>query len=768
MKEYYKYLLPLIIIFLAASVSYSQEIERTIDSIPRDRLVTDSELLKLIDSSQINIKKNNEDVINQLVEYFINRNNVKYFFDKNSFKEELEEFRTEYPEEVESICKRSTEYIDTYGKNLDWKIPGNDLFGRESTPNTIRYIARFPRASENVLCAIYTKKKEAIEILTAQLKDFIDDYETGNTEIGGNDVFERFYAGHRTRNLLFAYQMMLYSNNLSQANVIYFLKVFLLHGARLIDDCKEFHYGNHQLHGLAGLYEMTTMFPEFPVMKLWNEMALKTILLHAEREINDDGFQFERASHYFKLDIMNYFRIYKIAKINDKNIPELLERKFHKMFDAIVNLALPTKALPVLQDAQAIYSPQNDSLENNNAAELSDPKESFFLSIGASVFNDKVYKYFASEKLYPELFWFFNKNERIKFYSLKAESPSVGSIALEQSKYFVMRSGWDINDLYMVIDGGLAKYKPDHTHGGVLGVMAYGYGIPFLPTYRVHYSDLSYQYLKNSLVKNVALADKILQGQNWIDNNARTGFGIWEHLPKPSVNEWITGNHFDYFSASHNGFDNAGVTYNRSIIFIKPYFWIFIDQFNSNTIHSYQQLWQGEYSTLKDKNGIIKTTDKAKLYIIQADNTNLSIEPYSKYDINSILFEKESVDNYSFNTLVYPATIDDNDIPAVREYNHRDYKLIAINKGTDRISIYFKKNEKLSLPELKTNASMIILSYKNEILKSALVYQGSNIEVNEFNINFEKPMIIEIEKDLNGNWINKELKGYTENNSELR
>ena len=762
MKEYYKYLLLFIIIFLTASVSYSQEIEKSADSIPRDRLVTDSELLKLIDSSQINFKKDNEDTINQLADYFINRNNVKYFFDKNSFKEELEEFRKEYPEEVEAICKRSKEYIDTYGKNLDWKIPGKDLFGRESTPNTIRYISRFPRASENVLCAIYTKNKEAIEILTAQLKDFIDDYETGNTEIGGNDVFERFYAGHRTRNLLFAYQMMLYSNNLTQDNVIYFLKVFLLHGARLIDDCKEFHYGNHQLHGLAGLYEMTTMFPEFPVMKLWNEMALKIILLHAEREINDDGFQFERASHYFKLDIMNYFRIYKIAKINDKNIPELLERKFHKMFDAIVNLALPTKALPVLQDAQAIYSPQNDSLENNNAAELSDPKESFFLSIGASVFNDKVYKYFASEKLYPELFWFFNKNERMNFYSLKAESPSVGSISLEESKYFVMRSGWDINDLYMVIDGGLAKYKPDHTHGGILGVMAYGFGEALLPTYRVHYSDLSYQYLKNSLVKNVALADKILQGQNWIDNNARTGFGIWEKLPNPSVNEWISAKYYDFFSGSHNAFDTLNVLYNRSIIFIKPNCWLFIDQFNSDGIHSYQQIWQGEFSLLKNINGILKNNINSKLYVIQSDNTNLKIEPYSKYGINSILFEKQSVSDYSFNTLIYPNSNDDNDIPSIREYNNRDYKLININKGDDRTSLYFKKNEKINLPELKTDASMIILSYEKEILKSALVYKGSNVEVNDFSLRLEKPSIIELEKDQNGNWIEKAIKGFSE------
>ena len=116
--------------------------------------------------------------------------------------------------------------------------------------------------------------------------------------------------------------LLLASKDYSLEDHIYMIKVFLLHGAKLIDVCKDFHWGNHQLHGLAGLYEMTTMYPEFPVMKLWNKLALKTIMQHIEKEIMSDGFQFERASHYFKLDIMNYFRIFKIAHINGVTLPE--------------------------------------------------------------------------------------------------------------------------------------------------------------------------------------------------------------------------------------------------------------------------------------------------------------------------------------------------------------------------------------------------------------------------------------------------------------
>lgn len=763
----------LLVFFLVipSMICLSQKTEIAIDTVPRDRIVSDLELLHLLDYSNPELKgiekavKENkiDEALNLLANYFKQRKNVRYFFDSNNFEEEIDNFKKKYPQEISNIEKRSNEFNKAYGTDLIWKLPGVDKLGRVITPNTIRYISRFPRAYEDVLTAIYRGNDEPLEVLISQLKDFISDYENGKTETGGNDVFERFYAGHRTRNLLFAYNLLLGAKRLSNDNVIFFVKVFLLHGARLIDVCKNFNYGNHQLHGLAGLYEISIMFPELPVMRYWNDEALKTIMIHIEKEIKEDGFQFERASHYFKLDIMNYFRIYQISKLNNKKLPDLFEHRFHKMFDAIVNLALPTKSLPVLQDAQAVYSTQNDSLEDNNAAELADPKESFFLSIGAAVFNNPVYKYFASEKLPPDLFWFFSENEKNNYSELKPQIPDVKSTALSESNYYVMRTGWNKNDLYMIIDGGLAQFKPDHTHGGILGVMAYGLGSELLPTYRVHYSDPSYQYMKNSMVKNVALADKLLQGQNWRDNAARTGFGKWETLPVPTVYDWVTGNNYDYFNASHNGFDSIGVNYNRSIIFFKPNFWLVIDKFTSNGIHSYQQLWQGSFTVLKDVNGVVKQTNQSKLYVLQSDVTNMNIQPYSKYGINSVMFEKEAVRDYSFQTLLYPVDSNETIQPAIRTFKNKDYELVTITNRNLRASVYFKKNDLLELPEIKTDARFVCLSYESEILQSVLVYQGSKIQVNDFKLSTDNLSILEIDKDEKGRWRCTGLKGDSQN-----
>ena len=139
---------------------------------------------------------------------------------------------------------------------------------------------------------------------------------------------------------------------------------------------------------------MSTMFPEISVMKFWNSEAKRVILEHIEKEIKPDGFQFERASHYFKFDIINYFRVYQISQINNIELPALYVNRFHEMFNAIIKLEMPDKTLPVLQDAQDNYEKQSsdissndDQFTSNDAAEFKDPGEAKFMSLGALLFN---------------------------------------------------------------------------------------------------------------------------------------------------------------------------------------------------------------------------------------------------------------------------------------------------------------------------------------------------------------------------------------------
>ncbi len=719
-------------------------------SIPRDRLVTDTELIELINlSNDLKLpflsaldKQDTSAAIKYLAEYLKTRKSPNYFLNYDDVARRVSEFSQLYSEQSNQIVESANEFIKTYGTDIDWLQPGVDLIGRKHTPNTIRYLARQEIAPAIALSYFMTDNNLYLEYLLDEIKDFVADYEIGKVETGRNDVFERFYAGHRTRNWLFMHQVLLGSDEYNWRDQIMMLKVFILHGARLYDVCKEFNWGNHQLHGLAGLYEMSIMFPEISVMNFWNSEAKRVILQHIEKEIKPDGFQFERASHYFKFDIINYFRIYQISKINNIELPALYLNRFREMFNAITKLSMPNKVLPVLQDAQDNYVKQNsdttsnnDQINSNDAAELRDPGETEFMSLGALLFKSPLYKFFGNEEFPSDFYWFFS-NESLGDYSkISVEIPKIGSVSLDSSNYYVMRTGWNNDDLYMVVDGGLAKYKPDHSHGGILGLVAYGYREEILPNYRVKYSDPSYRTMKNSLVKNVAIADHYMQGQNWISNTARTGFGIWETLPQPIVYEWMTGKSYDYFSGSHNGFKSLGVEYERSILFFKPYCWLVVDKFSSGQIHSYQQIWQGNFIIDSQNNRAVSKGDYSKLDIIQADPSAMDVTNKKNYWTNSVQFEKKGVKDYSFLTVLYPQKTESLINPDIRLFERDGNKQIVLLTDSLKFTAYINNQPNLKLDEFETDAEIIATTYISDILKSILIKKGTYFASKELNIN---------------------------------
>ena len=739
--------------------SYSEENKEHIwDNIPRDRILTDAEFFNLFDPNNLNNEKifialEMGDTLlakKETVKYFKNRSAPNYFFDTKSVKDLVNTFIHFYPGEKSEITNTADEYINTYGKDVNWKLPSRDLFGRKQTPNSIRFLARQAIAFDIALSYYLNNKIEYLSFMQSQVHDFIQDYETGRTETGRNDVFERFYAGHRLRNWLMVHNLFLESPDYTFEDHIFMIKVFFLHGARLFDSCKKFHWGNHQLHGLVGLYEMSIMYPEFPIMNYWNNKAKEVIIEHISTEIKPDGFQFERASHYFKLDIFNYFRVWQISKMNDVYLPEIYLSRFNKMFEAIVKLSMPDRKLPVLQDAQDEYNSvqltvgdNSNEISSNNIAELKDPNESAYMSLGALIFNDSIYRYFAEDILPADFYWFLAQGSITKYNEINPKIPEINSVALDSSNYYVMRSGWDINDLYMIIDGGLAKYKPDHTHGGILGIISYANGEKILPNYRVRYSDSSYRTMKNSLVKNVAICDNILQGQQWVSNHARTGFGIWDRLPKPNVNIWYACQNFDIFTGSHNGYKNLGVGYSRYVIFFKPDCWLIIDKFESNDYHKYQQIWQGEYQIDSEYNSAFADNLASKFYIMQADPSYMNIENKKNYKTHSVIFEKEGVKDYSFYTLLAPMNKNDNSFPKIQLFERSNYLQVIVTFRNRKFSYYEKKKTDIKLDELKTDAAHVMVIYENNIPYALVFVEGSYATFYHKDLELEQSQITE-------------------------
>jgi len=340
-------------------------------------------------------------------------------------------------------------------------------------------------------------------------------------------------------------------------------------------------------------------------------------------------------------DINNYFYVYQLAKINKIVVDKTWEEKLKILFTTLTKIAYPDKSAPVLQDDTEIpWAEKNDI--------------SGALTLGYLLFDNPEYGYFASNKVKSSMYWYLNSAQIEQLNAIKKKQPTYGSLAFDKTHYYIMRQGWNSNDKMMIVSAGLDSEKPDHQHADMLGIQAIANGQIILPNYQVRYSLSDFDFFKNSMVKNVALVDNELQGKEWTSNKGGSGFGKFKKLPDPKVIAWNSNSSFDLFVGSHNGFEENDVDYSRQVIFVKDAFWIVKDNFKSNTVHDYKQVWQGHYTSELGPNLIRASfSDAAGSDIVQLNKVD-HITSSGTRGKKQTLITKINQNNFNFLTVIFP------------------------------------------------------------------------------------------------------------------
>jgi hypothetical protein len=403
-------------------------------------------------------------------------------------------------------------------------------------------------------------------------------YEAGEYDDEGNGIFEYYRAGRRIHNWLFNHHVYYNSPDYTVNDQKLLIQTFIYHGFDLAERTRKFNPGNHHTKGLVALFEMAVFLQDFTFSDIWIDQSLNGLTEHMRREVNEDGFQFERSVHYHFGDIENYLRVYQLAQINDIPVPALFEERFKEMFEVLVKIAQPDKNLPVLQDDTDYFLKEVNDLGG-------------IFKAGSLLLQDPVLEYFAAE--YPDSEWFWLLARMLNKVVPEGDKPEYGSLALESTGYYIIRSGWDPDDAYMSISAGLSAVKPDHQHGDMLGLTAYAGGNQILPTYQVKYNKPDYPLFKNSWVKNVAIVDSIPHGRDWKGNTGGSGFGKFLTLPNPKTLIWQTGEDLDIYVGTHDGYKDLNVETYRTVLFFKQLKeWVVCDLFLAPEDHQYQQIWQ--------------------------------------------------------------------------------------------------------------------------------------------------------------------------------
>ncbi len=579
----------------------------------------------------------------QLATYFRTAFSERFFYTHSSFANRLKHYNSLYSNQ-EKHRSRGLDHLGKYTATTQWVLPFNYQNGEAVNAYALRHLARQHKMVD-IAFMYFNEDKDPkyIQYFENQMRSLNTALVSGSYEKieDGNGVYEVFRAGYRVLNWLWIHNMFLNEAEYGDTDQLTTIATLLQHGQHLYERNSEFKSGNHQTRGMSALAMLAILLRDFEGTDLWYQRAMQRLGEHLEQEINPDGFQFERSVHYHMSDINNYYYVYQLAKQSGIVVDKAWEEKLKNLFATLVKVAYPDKSAPVLQD-----DTDNPWAEKNDISGV--------MTLGYLLFENPEFGYFATDKVAERMYWFLSDEQVALLQNIAQKKPAYGSLSFEDTHYYIMRQGWNANDKMLIVSAGLDDKKPDHQHADMLGVQAMANGQTMLPNYQVRYSLKDFDFFKNSMVKNVALVDKELQGKQWTSNKGGSGFGKFKELPNPKVISWERTKAYDLFVGSHDGFDNIDVAYTRQVIYIKDDFWIVKDNFTAPAVHTYKQVWQGHYTTELGPN-LLRATfpDASGLDILQLQPIDTAASNGRRGKSWTVV-SKGGQKNFSFITALFP------------------------------------------------------------------------------------------------------------------
>ena len=388
------------------------------------------------------------------------------------------------------------------------------------------------------------EEKYAAEFV-AQLRSWIDamPVEIGTTWVQGGWATEgrmslSLDAGIRMGHTwVSAFYAFLNAPSFGDDDCVAMVKAFRDHAEYLMDPI---HFRSHSNWGVMeanGLYHIGAYFPEFKASSEWRDTAMKRLRQEMDLQMYPDGAQIELTSGYHHVSLGNFVMAYRAALRNDLPVPEDYLASLERAYHYSLYVSSPDLRMPAVNDSGS----------------------------------------YDIRSAMREAHGFFPERTDFEWAATDGKSgtpPAPSSTAFPYAGYFVMRSGWDVNDPCLLFDGG--PYGYGHQHEDKLNVILYAHGRVLIADPGNYQYDTSEwrRYMLSSWSHNTVTVDGMGQHRK---GKPREQYIVSEPLP----HTWIGGPGFDYVSAAYDeGYgpeEDRTVTHRRSILYIKPDVWIVTD-----------------------------------------------------------------------------------------------------------------------------------------------------------------------------------------------
>ncbi|MBI4529959.1 MAG: alginate lyase family protein [Candidatus Latescibacteria bacterium] len=366
-----------------------------------------------------------------------------------------------------------------------------------------------------------------------------------------------------------------------------------------------------------GLYTAGMLFPEVREAETWRRTAIERLYQQLTDEVYPDGAEYELAGGYGNWVVHNFVNLLARARLNglDAELPNDLIPRMEKMFNYVLSVSMPDGRMPGLNDSG-----------NQNIREL--------LETGHGLFPHRAdFLFVASERATGRV-------------------PDWTSVGLPWSGHYVMRSGWDVDALFMLFDSG--PYGSAHQHEDKLHFMLHAYGrlLALDPGSFSYDASRWRRYVLTTPGHNTVMVDGL--GQHRRGKHATYFWPRpWEgNAPPQNDTLWVSRPGFDFVRGTYrDGYgkpkegssvgrrpeqdeyeEMAVVTHTRRVLFLQSEYWVIADTLvaGDDAEHTYESLFHldAEEVRIDRETKIVATanTGAANLAIVPVADASLSVQ----------------------------------------------------------------------------------------------------------------------------------------------
>lgn len=354
-----------------------------------------------------------------------------------------------------------------------------------------------------------------------------------------------------------AFHGFLLSPSVSDDDLLLYLHASLEH-ARYLEKFPS--SGNWLTMEMNGLYTIGVVFPEFKDAARWRQEAIRRIYEDIAIQFLPDGAQYELTPGYHAhVALGNAMAIPRFAKIVGRldEIPPDYVSSLERAHDYILRLATPDRSLPEFNDSWPV------NVRNALRGALAFfPQREDFRWIGTD----------GREGRPP------------------TPPGATASYPFDYAGYYVMRSGWETDANYAVLDAG--PLGAGHWHQDKLNLVLWAYGRELLfDSGGGSYENSPWRrYATDTFSHNTVLVDGKPQRRPTRDrfaNVSRTPLDVrWESTPR---HDYAIGLYYEGYGSETDRI----ATHLRRVYFHKPDVFIVADTLlpNDSGGHTYQARW---------------------------------------------------------------------------------------------------------------------------------------------------------------------------------